>query len=102
MAKTGWYFNIGSKEFFCETKRQYKTKGFLKEILRFLKLPVTDGNIKWLYPNLLKANLEIKWCPDVPDLDIAGHYYYNIFGDNFGGYGSDNIDDGKTIVFQIN
>lgn len=97
----GWYFVIGKKEFFCETKRQNKTTGLCEGILKSLNQPVTEGNIEYLKTKLLKANLEVKWCPDVPDMGIKGHYYYNIWGKNFSGYGSDDVDDGKTIVFRI-
>ena len=81
----GWYFVIGKKEFFCETKRQNMTEGLLREILHFLKLPVTDGNKKWLSTTLEKAKLEVKWCEPIPDFDIKGHYYYNICGKTFSG-----------------
>lgn len=97
----GWYFYLGGKEYFCETSRQNKSKGLLEGILWFLNKPVTEGNLEYLKSILLKANLEVKWLPDTPDLGVKGHHYYNIWGNNFYGYGSNDINDGKTIVFQL-
>mgnify|MGYP001060235471 CR=1 FL=1 len=91
--KKGWYFNVGQKEYFVETNQQNKTKKFAEKILQEIKAEISEGNIQYILYSLMKANLEIKHCKNFPD-------YYNIFGENFSGYGS-NVDDGKTIILKI-
>lgn len=98
--KNGWYFNIGRKEYFVETERQNKTRTFAEKILDAIGAEKSDGNIKYILYSLIKAHLEIKHCPDIPDMGIKAHDYYNIFGKNFSGYGSD-VEDGKTVILQI-
>lgn len=100
--KIGWYFNVGRKEFFVESNQQNKTRKFAEKILETMKVPVTDGNISFLLYSLIKANLEIKHCPACPDLGVEEHDYYNIFGKNFSGYGSENINDGMTVILTVN
>lgn len=96
--KKGWYFNVGRKEYFVESNQQNKTKKFAEKILKAMKAPVTDGNISYLQYSLIKANLEIKHCPACPDFGVEEHDYYNIFGKNFSGFGSD----GMTIILTVN
>lgn len=99
--KKGWYFNVGRKEYFVESNQQNKTKKFAEKILEAMKAPVTDGNISYLQYSLIKANLEIKHCPACPDFGVKEHDYYNIFGKNFSGFGSDDINDGMTIILTV-
>lgn len=99
--KTGWYFNVGRKEYFVETMQQNKTRAFLEKVLVAGNWEVSDGNIGFLRQNMIKANLEIKHCPACPDLNVKAHDYYNIFGKNFSGYGSEDITDGKTIILKV-
>ena len=100
--KTGWYFNIGRKEFFVESSQQNKTKKFAEKILEAMKAPVTDGSISFLLCSLIKANLEIKHSPASPDLGVEEHDSYNIFGKNFNGSGSENVNDGMTVILIVN
>ena len=99
--KQGWYFNIGAKEYFIESNRQNKTRNFICKILDTIKAPITDANISFIQNRLLKANMEIKHCSACADLGVKEHDYYNIYGDNFSGYGSDDINDGFTIILKI-
>lgn len=67
-----------------------------------MKEPVTDGNISFLLYSLIKANLEIKHCPACPELGVEEHDYYNIFGKNFCGCGSSDVNDGMTVILTVN
>lgn len=100
--KTGWYFNVGRKEFFVESNQKNKTKKFAEKILDAMKAPVTDGNISFLLYSLVKANLEIKHCPACPEFGVEEHDYYNIFGKNFCGFGSSDVNDGMTVILTVN
>lgn len=100
--KTGWYFNVGRKEFFVESNQKNKTKKFAEKILDAMKVPVTDGNISFLLYSLVKANLEIKHCPACPEFGMEEHDYYNIFGKNFCGLGSSDVNDGMTVILTVN
>lgn len=95
----GWYFNLGRKEIFIYTNRTHKTQTFLSKILQKLELPDNPDTRKELSYYLIKANMEIKHCPET-EFGPA-HDYYNIFGKNFSGYGSEDINDGKTIIINM-
>ena len=99
--KTGWYFNIGVKEYFIESNQQNKTRKFIEKILSAMKVPITDLNISFIQNRMVKAKLKIKYCPACVELGIKDHYYYSIFGDNFSGCGSEDINDGFTIILKI-
>lgn len=99
--KTGWYFNVGKKEYFVETTQQNKTKKFAEKILQAMQAEISEGNVQYILHNLIKANLEIKHCPACPDMGIEARDYYNIFGKNFSGYGSEDVNDGKTTILQV-
>lgn len=102
--KTGFYFQLGKKEVFVETTYQKKTEKLASKIFMALikhgySIPDNPDTRKELLYYLLPANLEIKHCPDT-EFGPA-HDYYNIFGKNFSGYGSNNVNDGKTIIITI-
>ena len=40
--KTGWYFNVGQKEYFVETTQQNKTKKFAEKILQAMKAEISE------------------------------------------------------------
>ena len=98
--KTGWYFNIGRKEYFVESTQQNKTKKFAEKILLAMGAEISSANIDYILYSLIKANLEIKHCPACPDLDVEEFDYYNIFGKNFSGYGT-KVNDGLTTILQV-
>ena len=100
---SGFYFNIGRKEFFVKTDYKNKTQVLAKKILRKLLLPENPDTIKELLYYIIPANCQIKHLEANSERMVSpeGKYYYNIFGKNFSGYGSEDINDGKTIVFEI-
>lgn len=90
----GFYLNIGRKEYFITTNRTNKTQSLASAILRKLLLPDNpDTRAEVLYW-ITKASCEIKTTK-------TGLSYFNIFGDNFAGYGSDDINDGNTVIIEI-
>lgn len=102
--KTGFYFNLGKKEVFVETSYQRKTEALASKIFHALvnhgySIPDNPDTRKKLLWYLLPAHLEVKHCP-ATEFGPA-HDYYNIFGKNFSGYGSDDITDGKTIIINV-
>lgn len=100
---SGFYFNIGKFEFFVKTDYKRKTKTLASKILRKINLPENPSTIKEIQYYLVPANCEVKFCKGKHDgpLQWNDKYYFSIYGKNFSGYGSDDISDGKTIVFEI-
>ena len=98
---TGWYFQLGRKEVFCVSNKVHKTTTLLSDILKKLNIPDNLGTRAELKYYLMPANLEIKFCPAIAEFNTPDHYYYNIFGKNFSGFGSEDINDGKTIVINL-
>ena len=99
--KTGWYFNVGRKEIFVESDQKNKTCKFAEKILTALDYPTNSGNIDFVLHQLIKANLEVKHCPANPTFGVVEHDYYNIFGKNFSGYDSEDVNDGRTIIIKV-
>lgn len=98
---SGFYFNLGKKEVFVESSRTRKTEKLLSDILRALQLPDNPGTRRELDYWLTPARLEVKHCPACEDLGTPARDYYNIYGRGFYGYGSDDVNDGKTIIIRI-
>lgn len=99
--KKGFYFNLGRKEVFVESGRTKKTKKLLSDILRALQLPDNPNTRRELDYWMSPAHLEIKHCPACPALGVPAHDYYNIYGRGFYGYGSDDVNDGNTIIIKV-
>lgn len=93
MPKKGFYFWVGKHEYFIETAQQNITQRFCEKILHKLNQKVCPSNVVCLRRLLRKAYLEEKQTSD-------GKIYYNIYGDGFGGYGTDPYD-GLTTILQI-
>lgn len=91
----GFYFKLGRKEYFCITEYKNKTKALASKILRVLLLPDNPDTQKELLYYMRSATCEIKHN------EKFNRDYYNIYGDNFGGCGSDDVNDGFTVVFSI-
>lgn len=90
----GFYLKVARKEYFIKTARSNKTNALASAILKELLLPDNPDTRAEIMYWIMKASCQIKTTK-------SGHRYYNIFGDNFGGYGSDDITDGNTIIIEI-
>lgn len=91
---TGFYLPVGSKEYFFVTDRKNKTAGLAADILRALQLPDAPRLRAEVLYFVRAASIEMKRT-------ARGRSYYNIYGEGFGGRGSDNVDDGKTVVIEL-
>lgn len=90
----GFYLKVGRKEYFIKTARTNKTNALASAILKELLLPDSPATRAEILYWIKKASCQIKATK-------SGHRYFNIFGDNFGGYGSEDINDGNTIIIEI-
>lgn len=99
--KTGFYFRLGKKEVFVVTNRKNVTEKLLSTILRKLLLPDNPDIRRELRYYIVPANLEIKHCPANAEMNVKEHDYYNIWGKNFSGYGSEDVNDGNTIIVEL-
>lgn len=97
----GFYFNLGRKEIFVESKRVRKTEKLLSDILQSLQLPNNPDTRRELDYWLTPAFLEVKHCPACDALGTPAHDYYNIYGRGFYGYGSNDVNDGNTIIIKV-
>lgn len=106
---SGFYFHVGRTEFFVKTEQKNITVNFIRKILSAINEdPNNEKAVKYVKYYLTRANCQIKSyipskevCKDYGYKEGERIYYYNIFGKNFGGHGSDNIDDGRTIILEV-
>lgn len=89
----GFMFTLGRKTVFAETNCRKKTKELAKKILAKTNLPNSPSDVSHLLRCLSKANCQLKSLSN-------GRQYYDIWGDNFGGYG-DFVDEHKTVILHI-
>lgn len=92
---SGFHFYIGRKDYFCKTDYKNKTQILARKILRKLSVPENSDTIKEILYYITPAKCEIEY------LHSMGKYSFRIFGKDFDGYGSDDITDGKTIIFEV-
>ena len=89
MIMEGFYLFCGGREIFVKTSQKNKTEKFAEKVLTALYLPITPENVKVILFRLTKAKCELKRMNN-------GNEYYDIYGENFGGYGDD-----KTIIIEV-
>ena len=91
--KKGFTMFFNGKDYFFITNRDKITDSLISEIfnLIFPNKVLTEENKKYIRVKLLKATIEIKGKINP---------YYNIKGDNFGGYGSF-VSENKTIIHYL-
>ena len=91
---TGFYLPAGStKEYFFVTERKNKTTALASAVLTALQLPDAARLQSEILYFLQPARCSVK--------KARGKFYFDISGDNFGGYGSDDITDGKTVIITL-
>lgn len=88
---TGFYAYFPGREYFVITSRKNKTASLCVKAAAAANIPAGARSI--FSARLQPASIQIK--------QAGGRYYYNIFSDGFGGYGSNDITDGKTIVINL-
>lgn len=100
----GFYLYLGGYEYFFKTERIKLTSKLIDDILLNLNCSLIQENRDYIRHNVLKAELEIKELKYPEDMDGfkkgQTRKYYNIYGKNFGGFGSF-LDDGKTKLIVL-
>ena len=93
MIRKGFYFKLGGKDVFVETRKIRKTERLAGKILRAMSLPDNPDTRKELLYWLRPATCEVRTLKN-------GRAYWEIAGSNFGGCGSF-LDDGMTIILNL-
>ena len=96
--REGFYFFEANHDFFVETKQEVKTRKLAHKIAETISFEVNDYIIETIFKRLQKA-----WCKDTCFTNSEGKeiYGYEIWGENFAGYGSVDKNDGKTIIIKL-
>ena len=94
-ALRGFMFNCGPFTVFVRTDYKNKTQALASKILNACELPDNSTTRNEILYFTRPAFCEIKHNNNF------SRDYFNIYGDTFGGYGSDDITDGKTILIEI-
>lgn len=94
----GFYAYIGGKDCFFVTDQRKKSINLYDKILRLIGENVCTQNENALGYCLRRATCDLKrlTCRDGKIMTS-----WSIHGDGFGGYGSDDANDGKTLVFDL-
>ena len=90
----GFHAYYYGKDYFFISVMKNKTASLCCQILKILGHDLSGTNQLLISDILRPANCEIRKT-------ASGRYFYNIWGKNFGGYGSDNIEDGKTVIIEL-
>ena len=96
--REGFYFFGANHDFFVETDQQVKSHKLARKIAETICFEADDYTIKTIFRRLQKA-----WCKDTCFTNSEGKQIcgYEIYGENFAGYGSVDKNDGKTIIIKI-
>lgn len=92
----GFYIHVYGKDCFMVTNAKNKTKRLALDFINKIQNKINrfseidENTLKIIQNKISAAHCEIKTTKD-------NRQYYNIFGENFGGYGSF-VDDGETII----
>lgn len=96
--REGFYFFGAKRDFFVETDQQVKSRKLARKIAEAICFEVNDYTIETIFKRLQKA-----WCKDTCFTNSEGKQIcgYEIYGDNFAGYGSVDKNDGKTTIIKL-
>ena len=96
--REGFYFFGAKRDFFVETAQQVKSRKLARKIAEAICFEADDYTIENIFRRLQKA-----WCKDTCFTNSEGKQIcgYEIYGENFAGYGSVDKTDGKTIIIKI-
>lgn len=89
---TGFYTRFSGKEYFFITDQKRATHNFCMKAAAAAGMP--DYHALYKAHALQPASIRIK-------MTSRGRFYFDISGAGFGGYGSDDINDGKTVVIRL-
>ena len=96
--REGFYFFGAKRDFFVETDQQVKSHKLARKIAEAVSFEVNDYTVETIFKRLQKA-----WCKDTCFTNSEGKQIcgYEIYGENFGGCGSIDKNDGKTIIIEL-
>ena len=96
--REGFYFFGANHDFFVETAQQVKSRKLARKIAEMISYEVSDYTIETIFWRLQKA-----WCKDTCFTNSEGKQIcgYEIYGENFAGYGSVDKNDGKTTIIKL-
>ena len=96
--KEGFYFFGADHDFFVETEQKVKSRKLARKIAEAISFEVNDYTIETIFKRLQKAS-----CKDACFTNSEGKkvYGYEIWGENFAGYGSVDKNDGKTTIIKL-
>ena len=95
--REGFYFRVKGIDVFVATSQKVKSKKLAYEIAKLIVPVVNDYAIEWIFARLKPAT-----CEDT-EFTFEGKLMqgYDIFGKDFGGAGSADKNDGKTIIIKL-
>ena len=96
--REGFYFYGLGHDFFVETEQKVKSRKLARKIAEVISVKANNYTIKTIFQRLEKA-----WCKDTCFTNREGKQIcgYEIWGENFAGYGSIDKTDGRTIIIKL-
>ena len=95
--REGFYFFGANHEFFVETAQQVKNRKLARKIAEAICFEADDYTVETIFKRLQKAHCKNTCFTNKEGKQIYG---YEIYGENFAGYGSVDKNDGKTIIIK--
>ena len=96
--REGFYFFGANHDFFVETKQEVKSRKLARKIAEAIFFEADDYTIETIVRRLQKAHCKDTCFTNSEGKEICG---YEIYGENFAGYGSVDKTDGKTIIIKL-
>ena len=95
--REGFYFSAKGIDVFVATSQKIRTKKLAYKIAKLIVPVVNDYAIEWIFARLTPA-----MCEDT-EFTFEGKLMqgYDIWGKDFGGAGSVDKNDGKTIILSL-
>ena len=96
--RKGFYFFGANHDFFVETDQQIRSRKLAHQIAKAISFEVNDYIIETIFKRLQKAHCKDTCFINSERKEICG---YEIYGENFAGYGSIDKTDGKTTIIKL-
>lgn len=96
--RKGFYFFGANHDFFVETDQQIKSRKLAHQIAKAISFEVNDYTIETIFQRFQKAHCKDTCFTNKEGKEICG---YEIWGENFAGYGSIDKNDGKTTIIKL-
>ena len=96
--REGFYFFGANHEFFVETAQQVKNRKLARKIAEAICFEADDYTVETIFKRLQKAHCKNTCFTNKEGKQIYG---YEIYGENFAGYGSVDKNDGRTTIIKL-